>query len=203
MTPDAIPVDTITIVDSPDVRAWPITTTITRLDFEATDVRVTFDKRDGPDRWPDVTPPGWDGPIQFTLWAIIRVRGEWVATGCIEFWQSRLGVGGPFSHGAQDWWMRSPAMAGQQPQPGDEVGFMVVAGDQRLKDVRSVEERSNIVLITVPAQDTGVFTFAAPGPDPAPPPGPDPIPASPTVTTLLTRIAIAVEELVQIVRAQR
>ena len=171
MTPDAIPLEQLTIVDAPDVRDWPVTTTITSVEFRPDDVRVAFGKQEGADRWPDVTPPGWDGPIQWTLWAIVQVGAGWVTTGCIEFWHGRAGVGGPFSHAAKDWYYFVPAMAGVQPGPGDEVGFMAVAGDQRRKDVRSVHERSNIVLVTVPTHDGGILTFDdAPTPQPSPTP---------------------------------
>jgi len=198
---DMIDPGTVQVVGgSPDVRDWPITAALTRLEFLPTDVRVDFTKRDGRGRWPDVVPPGWDGPIQWTLWAVIKVDGQWFTTGCIEFWNDREGVGGPFSAARQDWYYFVPEMH-HQPGPGEQVGFFVAAGDQRRKDVRSVIERSNIVLLTVPPGDRGVFTFDGTIPDPAPGPDPGPVPAplpASDILALLTRIANAAEELVRL-----
>src|SRR6185369_5294109 len=53
-----------------DVANWAITTTITGMDFRGDGVRVDFSKKDGPGRWPDVVPPGWDGALQYTLWMV-------------------------------------------------------------------------------------------------------------------------------------
>ena len=44
-----------------DVANWPVTTTIRVLDFNSGGIFVDFAKKDGPDRWPDVVPPGWEG----------------------------------------------------------------------------------------------------------------------------------------------
>jgi hypothetical protein len=51
-----------------DVANWPVTARLTVLDFQASGVAVQFTKKDGPGRWPDVVPPGWDGALQYTLW---------------------------------------------------------------------------------------------------------------------------------------
>jgi len=194
---DMIDPGTVQVVGgSPDVRDWAITAAITRIEFLPNDVRVEFTKQNGPGRWPDVVPPGWDGPIQWTLWAVIKVDGQWFTTGCIEFWNDREGVGGPFSAARQDWYYFVPEM-NHQPGPGEQVGFFACAGDQRRKDIRSVEERSNIVTLPVPVHDSGVFTFDGTVP-PMPGPGPDPIPPSSEVIALLTRIAVAAEELVRL-----
>ena len=173
----------VQIVSSPDVHSWAETAHITRIVFEPNNFRVEFDKHDS---WPNVIPPGWDGPIQYTLWPVISVNGQWFTTGAIEFWKERGGVDGPYSNGAKDWWGKMPPMDAVQPKAGDKVGFMVVAGDQRLKDVRSVEERSAIVWLTVPANDSGVFNFT-PGTTPPLPP-PVPVPTSPDLTALTNRV---------------
>jgi len=166
---DALDLSTVQILRSPNVHDWPVTAAITRLEFRPNDVRVSFTKQDGPDRWPDAVTPGWDGPLQYTLWVILPQQK--LTCGCIQFWHGREGVGGPFSKAAQDWWFRVPEMAAIQPQPGDRAGFFVTAGDARLRtEPTSVHERSNIVLVTIPPNDSGVLNFAAVAqpPDPAP-----------------------------------
>jgi hypothetical protein len=189
----------VQIVSAPDIHNWSQTAHITQVVFEPGNFKVEFDKHSS---WPNVVPPGWDGPIQYTLWPIIKVNGQWTTTGAIEFWKDRVGVGGPFSDGANNWWSKMPPMSGVQPGPGERVGFMVVAGDQRLKDVRSVEERSDIAWVTVPANDTGTFNFSAPVPtptsDPTPAPAPAPTPAPAPAfdpTPILARLA-AIEQAV-------
>jgi hypothetical protein len=125
--------------------------------------------------------------------------------GCIQLWHGRDGVGGPFSNGAKDWWFRVGPMAPIQPQPGDKVGFFLTAGDARLRtDATSVHERSNIVVVTVPASDTAVLTFPAvapaptPGPDPAPTPGPAPGPTpgpAPVATVDFSAVLARIDKL--------
>jgi hypothetical protein len=172
---DALDLATVQILASPDVHNWPVTAAITRLEFLPADVRVSFTKQDGPDRWPDAVTPGWDGPLQYTLWVVLQAGGQLRTCGCIQFWHGREGVGGPFSNGAKDWWFRVPEMKDVQPKAGDQVGFFVTAGDARLRTApTSVHERSNIVTVRIPANDTGVFTFPVSAP-PVPVPDPTPV----------------------------
>ena len=46
--------------------------------------------------WPDYTPPGWDGPLQYTVWAVVNVNGRWYTSGFIQMWR------GPSEHGRAD-----------------------------------------------------------------------------------------------------
>jgi hypothetical protein len=134
--------------------SWRVTAAVTRVtlwpgNFEAID---TSD-------WPNKIPPGWDGPIDKTLWIVVFKDGQWRTTGSIEFWKGRTQTQSPLSSGLQDWWYYAPEIG--QPQPGETVGVFYAAGDQRRKDVRTVEERTNIVTFVVPPNDTGTFSFAA------------------------------------------
>ena len=79
------------------------------------------------------------------------------------------------------------------PQAGDKMGFFVSAGNARgVNDVTSVRERSNVVTLTLPANDQGDFTFPAsvdpvPVPVPVPPtpePAPVPVPPAPEPSPL-------------------
>jgi hypothetical protein len=173
---------------SADVLNWPATVTITRVTLSPQE--VSFDAI-GLIRWPHVTPPGWDGGIQSTLWIVVKgPDGRWRSTGSIEFYAGRSGTGSPLSSGSKDWWYYAPEIG--QPQPGDVVGLFLAAGDQRRKDVRSVDERSNIVTFTVPPNDSGSFTFAdAPAP-PVPQPDPEPTAVPSDLTMQLDRIEAAI-----------
>jgi hypothetical protein len=52
-------------------------------------------------------------------------------------------------------------MAGYQPHAGEQMGFFVSAGNARgFGGVSSVRERSNVVLVALPAGDNGSFSFS-------------------------------------------
>jgi hypothetical protein len=177
---DAVDLSTIQILQSPDVHDWPVTAAITQIEFRPNDFRIDFTKKNGPGRWPDAVTPGWDGPLQYTIWVVLLQQK--LTCGCIQMWHGKeehqgIGVGGPFSKGAQDWWFRVTPMAGIQPGPGDRVGFFVAAGDCRLRAApTSVHERSNIVIATIPPNDSGVFAFPSTAVEPEPTPTPTPTP---------------------------
>lgn len=161
---DAIDLNSVIITaGSPkDVANWAITTTITGMDFRGDGVRVDFSKKDGPGRWPDVVPPGWDGPLQYTLWMVVYIDGRWYTSGGAEYWYGLDRQGGSPNEFAYNWYY-SPAvwgpLANHQPANGERVGFFVTAGDARAKDVRTVNERSNVVALPFPSGG-GYFTFS-------------------------------------------
>src|SRR6185369_14181662 len=86
------------LYDNPvNLADWPVTTTITDLEFQyqgADGVHVEFDKLDGPNRWPDITPPGWDGPLQYTLGMAEYINGQWHCSAAIQFWYGLDASGG-------------------------------------------------------------------------------------------------------------
>lgn len=184
---DAIDIHSAVIVNAPDVRGWPITTALTSVDFDGTKTRVDFTKKDGPNRWPDVTPAGWTGPLEFTLWLFVNNNGTWVGSGFIQFWAGRDGSGNPGdpdvpSLYAEHWYyaQRWAPIYGHGPlRAGEQVGFMVTSGNQRDSvGPDSVHERSNIVLFA--AQDRAHYDFpAGSAPVPVPPPVVVPTPAQP------------------------
>jgi hypothetical protein len=172
---DAINLGDVEMCGAPDVRGWPATATITKLIVQPTDTFIEHTKT--PDGWPEMTPPGWDDPLQYTLWPVYKVNGRWVATGAIQFWRFRNGTGSPLHSIAADWVPPSCGeMKGHQPSPGEQIGFFVTAGNQRIVDQHAVAERSNVVLITYPAGENQVFTFAAVPPTPQQPPKFEPLP---------------------------
>lgn len=164
---DAIDLSQATVYNSPpDIASWPITTAITRLEMQPTagaapGVSLTFSAQN---TWPDYTPPGWDGPLQYTVWAVFNINGHWVTSGFIQMWSGRGNTGAPLlTDFAINWAYDSRwgPMNGYQPHVGEQVGFFVSAGDARgNRGVTSVRERSNVVVVNLPANDTGVFTFA-------------------------------------------
>jgi len=147
-----------------DIASWPITATLQGLDFQVTGVRVDFSKKDGDGRWPDVTPPGWDGPLQYTLWMVENIGGRLYTSGGVEYWYGLDRSGGPPSQFAANWYY-SPAawgpLATHQPAVGEQVGFFVSAGDARAKNVFAVRERSNVVVVSFPSDGGAYDGFSA------------------------------------------
>jgi hypothetical protein len=165
---DAINLGLATILNSPvDLGSWPVTTSITRLDLRGSGVHVEFSKRDGPARWPDVTPAGWSGSLEYTLGMALNIGGQWYASAAIEFWNGLDAAGGPPSGYAQDWFYdpsRWAPMTYHQPAVGEQIGFFVCAGDCRNRTDSGgspVRERSNVVLVAMPTDSGASYTFAA------------------------------------------
>jgi hypothetical protein len=159
--PDAFDLSAAVIHASPNAAAWPATTTITSLSFRSDGVAVEFSKKAGPGRWPDVTPPGWSGPLQYTLWIAMNIGGVWHTCGPIEYWYGLAASGGDVTVNNQiaaNWTYYCGPMA-RQPAAGESVGFFVTAGDARLKDVAAVHERSNIVVVPFPSSAGKTYTF--------------------------------------------
>jgi hypothetical protein len=143
-----------------DVANWPVTTTIRVIDANSGGWFVDFSSKDS---WPEVVPPGWDGGIQYTLWIVENINGQWITAGGVEFWKGLARQGGPPSRLAGNWYYSPQVwseLASHQPAPGEQVGIFVTAGDQRAKDVRIVTERSNVVLIPFPSDGGAYYPFS-------------------------------------------
>jgi hypothetical protein len=160
---DAINLGTAGVYNSPpDIASWPATATITRLTMSsATGLSFEFSHSN---RWPDVIPPGFTGPLQYTVWAVVNVGGRWNTSGFIQMWRGRPSTGAPIiAEFARNWAYDSRwgPMNGYQPRAGEQMGFFLSAGNARGQtDVSSVRERTNVVMVSLPAGDNGSFTFA-------------------------------------------
>ncbi len=186
---DAVDLSGAIVHNSPgDVASWPATTRIQRLTMrpgQNNGLSFTFS---GNQTWPDYVPPGWDGPIQYTVWAGVQIGGAWHVAGFIQMWRTRPCTGAPILAQWRDWAYdknRWGAMVDHRPQVAEQMIFFVTAGNARKgsagpePDVTSVRERSNVVMVALPAGDDGVFTFdesqtaAGPTTPPAQLPAPD------------------------------
>lgn len=136
--------------------SWPITTTITDVNISAAGVDLAFSKKDGPGRWPDIVPPGWDGPLQYTIGMCEDISSQWYCSSVIQVWYGLQYAGGPPSQYALNWFYdpnRWAPMTYHQPAVGEIIGFFVCAGNCRgvLDGSQSpVQERSNVVLVPMP-----------------------------------------------------
>jgi hypothetical protein len=165
---DAIDLSTAIVHNSPvDVASWSKTTKITHLTMlpeNSAAPGLSFDFS-AHATWPNYTPPGWDGPIQYTVWAGVKISGVWHVSGIIQMWRERAATGAPIltnNNFARNWCydQRWGAMAGYQPVAGEAMIFFVTAGNARgVTTVTSVRERSNVVMVNLPANDNAVFAF--------------------------------------------
>ena len=100
-----------------DVANWPVTTQIRVIDANFGGWFVDFSAKNS---WPEAMPPGWDGGIQYTLWIVEKINGQWITAGGVEFWKGLARQGGPPSRLAANWYY-SPGvwgeLAGHQPAP--------------------------------------------------------------------------------------
>lgn len=127
-----------TFWDNPlDAGTWPVGAKITYVEFTGFSMRVDFDRREGPNRWPDVTPPGWSGSLQYTLGMCRNIRGAWHCSAVVQFWYGRsLDDTTPASRFWREWWYdgaRWGPLAEVRPVEGEMVGIFVAAGDLRLR----------------------------------------------------------------------
>lgn len=152
---DGISMNSATIENSPvDLANWCVGAKITSIQFLANSFRVDFSRRDGGNRWPDFVPPGWGGPLQYTLGMCLQVSGKWSCSAVVEFWHGRsLDESAPPWAISRDWFYdgRWGTLGGRQPANGEQVGIFVCAGDCRNKtaiDPGSLRERSNVQIVT-------------------------------------------------------
>jgi hypothetical protein len=162
---DGINMAEASIQNSPaGLGTWPVTSAITRLELRPNGVHVEFSKQDGPNRWPDVFPPGWTEPLQYTLGMCMNISAQWYCSAVVQFWYGLDAAGGGPDGFANNWFYspRWGPMYGHQPAVGETIGFFACAGDCRNNTSGSgstVKERTNVVLIQMPSGNGGTFTF--------------------------------------------
>jgi hypothetical protein len=138
----------------PDTMLWPATAKITSINFTGDAMEVDFDKRTGPNRWPDV--PFGSGDIEYTLGMCLDINKQWNCSAVVQFWYGRdLASTAPPANFYYEWWynaVRWGPMAGYEPAEGEIVGVFVAAGNTRYSGYTEatcprVCERSNVQLV--------------------------------------------------------
>lgn len=184
---DAIDIGLVKFYDGPvDVSGYAATVDLTGVEFHPADdrgVRFIFDRATVNARWPDFTLPGWDGPLQWTLYAGFQVGGQWQMGGFHEMWSDRGGKArewtgahpavkvGDKTHWQANWAYdrnRFGDLCGIAPYEGISMALMMVAGGARpgTSDHPTVRERSNIIV--VPVRMSGMELVQLPTVPPAP-----------------------------------
>lgn len=134
----------------PDIPSWPETTKITSVDFSSGFVMVEFDRREGPNAWPEAASSSF-GPLQYTLGMCFKISNQWHCSAPVQFWAGReLEASGPASEVADNWFYdagRWGPMAGHQPAYGELVAVWLGQGNLRGAGGSSYRERSNFVVM--------------------------------------------------------
>jgi hypothetical protein len=156
-SPDDFDLASVTIVASPDVRGFAVTSAITSLAFSPGTFHVDHDKRG---QWPPVVIADDGTEQEATVWVFFRIGGAWYGTGGERLRpdQTDKQLDAPSQIGPG--WLYDPnrwgIMTGYVPSPGDLVGFLVAAGSTRSDDHVIAEERTGAVLVPFP--EDGVAT---------------------------------------------
>jgi hypothetical protein len=163
---DMIPLSSAIIKNSPtDLARWPITSAIRVVEITSAGIHLEFSKQDGPGRWPDVVPPGWEGPIQYSMGMVLNINGQLYASAPVQLWYGLPASGGPPSLYAANWFYdagRWAPMTYHQPAVGETIGIFAMAGNGRNVTDGSqspVKERTNVVTVTMPNDGGARFTF--------------------------------------------
>jgi hypothetical protein len=192
---DAIDFAGVTLLNSPDVRDWPITTEITRLGLPPGQLAIEFTKQD---EWPPVRFE--TAEQQATVWIFLQADGQWFG-GAVE----RLRPGqrnkperAPVGEMLNEWFVHAnwEPMASHKPHPFEPVGWMVTAGNQRLGQDFVVKERSAIVLTEWPDGRGEPDLPIVRGDEPAPAPTPSPPAADPVHDGDMERLVDAADRIV-------
>jgi hypothetical protein len=144
-------VNNVTWLDNPNMSGWAETSKITSIDFSTGYIDVDFDRRQGPNQWPDVPfGDGGGGTLQYTLGMCFNLGGHWFCSAVIQFWNGRdLDASGPAGNVAKDWYYdaRWGPMAGHQPAIGEQVGIFAANGNLRDSLSWGIEQRTDIVVV--------------------------------------------------------
>ena len=163
----------IMVNSPPDFAVWPEGAKITSIHFSDIAFEVDYDRRDGPNRWPDMVPAGFSGPLQYTLGMCVNNHNQWYCSGVVQFWYGReLTASAPPSHVGFEWFY-DPGRWGPihyyQPQDGELVGLFVGAGNMRdgnnitRATCPAVCERSNVALVPWSNFGDVQYTFSSLG----------------------------------------
>ncbi len=206
---DAIDLRTVTVHGSPtDVANWPVTVQIQGLAMRPTGANpdgLVFSTSTIPDRW-DTHIPGWgaglscpaDGCILYTVWPVVSVNNSWHTAGIVQMWKGRAATGAPILTDFHRNWAYSQDRWGElydyQPQVGDQMGFFLTAGNARFgSEYAQVRERSQVVVVSLPAGDSGSFSFVQ-AQEPQPPIITPPIPST-DLSPILNRLEVVYAQL--------
>ncbi|HSC27570.1 MAG TPA: hypothetical protein VLD67_09860 [Vicinamibacterales bacterium] len=133
---------------STDVSDWRITSTVTSVDIRGDDICINHTKAG---QWPLVSIDGNPPNIEGNPMIVVNIGGQWYGAGFDWFGQGRTCKHMPAVEYGRDQIRVHPLDASWPgPRSGDLIGLLVSTPSSDRIPVRSVNERSNIVLIRWP-----------------------------------------------------
>jgi hypothetical protein len=161
-----------TILDSPpDLGFWNESAKITSVVFNREAFLVDFDRRDGPNRWRDLSfGDGGSGTLQYTLGMCVNPNGNhWYCSAVVQFWYGReLSASTPPSYVGRNWFYdgRWSPIVGYQPSNGELVGLFAGTGNLRDKAFSGAQcpqicERTNVAIVPWHNDDFATYTFSS------------------------------------------
>jgi len=164
---------TAQVVDSPpDLMLWDQTAHVTSVNFSPDAFEMDFDRRDGPNRWPDLDfGDGGGGSLQYTMGMCGNLGGQWYCSAVVQFWYGRdLAASTPPSYVAQNWFYdaRWGPLQGYQPADGEVVGLFAGTGNLRDKSFVGAQcpqvcERTDVAFVNWLNNDNRLYTFSLGG----------------------------------------
>jgi len=159
------------ILDSPkDLGFWDETAHITSIAFSPEAFEVDFDRRDGPNRWRDLSfGDNGGGTLQYTLGMCVNPTGtQWYCSAVVQFWYGReLSASTPPSYVGRNWFYdgRWSPIVGYQPSNNEIVGLFAGTGNLRDKSFTGAQcpqicERTNVALVPWHNDDSVTFSFS-------------------------------------------
>jgi hypothetical protein len=148
--------------DCPPVAGLPIISRISEIVLTQAEQGYAMNFP-GRDTWPGVVPPGWEGPINHTLWMGEYIHGQWYVLPVKEGLHDYLTLGPILTPGhiAENLtYYAQPPMVGYNPRPGERLAYFVTTGDTRRMNLQppTMMGRSNVVLVPLAA---GTYTWGA------------------------------------------
>ena len=146
----------VQIYSSPDVFGWPETSTFTQLAFAPGSLTINHSKLG---QWPPVN-IGNNTLQEATIWFFFQILGVWYAAGAERLRPSQTvkAQDANYSVWPHDWWYGSRwgALASFTAFAGQPAAALIAAGSTRVDNRVVVQERTNLLLFSWPADGVSV-----------------------------------------------
>lgn len=146
----------VQIYSSPDVSGWPETSSFTQLSFAPGVLTINHTKLG---QWPPVN-IGNNTLQEATIWLFFQILGVWYGAGAERLRPSQTTkLQSPnYSQWPSDMWYSSRwgPLASFTPFAGQPAAALIAAGSTRVDNRVIVQERTNVLTFSWPADGTGV-----------------------------------------------
>jgi hypothetical protein len=140
---EGVDLSKVVYLKGPDVSNWPQTSTITNA-YKSADQLCIFHTKLGV--WP--AGPFFDDPgpiLEGNQWVLANINGQWYA-GAADWYRPGQACKTVDSNIGQDSFEKEP-LHSWHPRPGETIGVMSTTPARLWPDMRTVDERTNVVFI--------------------------------------------------------